>query len=205
MTYLNIPRGDSHARNPRFHQPMSRPVVAAAYTTTDIESIEKMVAEGRQGDLARFFSQWDNPPSRMGEWEIRVNVRSQDNTEVSRTVVALPLTVRARSVFEKGCIATLRAAGYTEAEAGWYYKAAWKKKYIWIDAVISATKDMIDAYQTTMPLDNYEKSGDPRRLAASVSVPKNPYLTSHAHFLVAVEMAKYIVKARIRAAQQTLN
>jgi hypothetical protein len=59
---------------------------------------------------------------------------------------------------------------------------------------------MIDSYQTTAPLESYEEAGDPRRLASTVSVPKNPYMTSHSHFLVAVDMAICIIKARQKAA-----
>lgn len=196
MTYLNMARPDMRGQR-RSHTPPR--VVAAAYTTSDIESLEAMVGEGRQKDLATFFGNWRNPPPRMGEWEIRVNVRSQDGDEISRTVVALPLTVRARGIFESGCIAVLRKNGYTEDEAAWYYKSAWKKKYVWVDTVITATKEMIDAYQTVVPLENFEVNGDPRRLASMLGIPKNPYLTSHAHFLVAVSMAKAIIKYRNRA------
>lgn len=192
-------RGSTHTTA---HRPAVRPHPVAPVTTADeaaVAEIERIVGEGRQKDLTDFFHGWSRVPHRLGEWELRVNVRKQDDKEVGRTIVALPLTVRARGVFEQGCLATLANAGYSDDDAKRYYKAAWKKKYVWVDTVIAATKEMIDAYQTTAPLINYEEAGDPRRLASTVSVPKNPYTTSHAHFLVAVEMAKSIIVARQKA------
>jgi hypothetical protein len=158
--------------------------------------IELMVSEGRQKDITQFFDKWKEVPKRVGDWDIRVNIRRIDNEPVSRTVVALPLTVRARTIFEKGCLATLKKAGYSDEDAARYYKAAWKKKYVWVDSVISAIKEMIDSFQNDLVLSSYEAAGDPRRLASNTGVPRNPYLVSHAHFLVAVEMAKCIINSR---------
>jgi hypothetical protein len=227
MTYLNMthrfggnkntkpqsPEGQRHRPHTAAYsrggntQSAHRPAVrahhvplASAADEAAVSEIERIVREGRQKDLVVFFHGWNRVPHRLGEWELRVNIRKQDEKEVGRTIVAIPLSVRTRAVFEQGCLATLVNAGYTEDEAKRYYKAAWKKKYVWVDSVISATKEMIDAYQKTEPLENYELAGDPRRLASTVSVPKNPYLTSHAHFLVAVEMAKCIIVARNKAA-----
>lgn len=225
MTYLNMthrfggnkkntpqsPDGQPHrphssaysrgGNNQAHRQPMRTQHVPLASSADEaaVKEIDRIVGEGRQKDLVNFFEGWSRVPRRLGEeWEIRVNERKRDDVVVGRTIVALPLTARARSVFEKGCLATLIAAGYSEDDARRYYKAAWKKKYVWVDSVIAATKEMIDAFQKTDPLENYAESGDPRRLAFEVSVPKNPYLTSHDHFLVAITMAKLIIEARQR-------
>lgn len=227
MTYLNMAHRfggnkknspqSSEGQRPRTHtasfsrgsnnhpaqRPAHRPAVAPLASPADeaaVTEIERIVSEGRQKDLVQFFHGWSRVPHRLGEWDLRVNIRKQDEKEVGRTIVAIPLSVRTRAIFEKGCLATLKAAGYSDEDAKRYYKAAWKKKYVWVDSVIIATKDMIDAYQTTAPLESYEEAGDPRRLASTVSVPKNPYLTSHAHFLVAVDMAICIIEARQKAA-----
>lgn len=167
-----------------------------------IGKIDQLVGDGRQKDLTMIFDTWSPVPTRMGDWELRVNVRRQDNVAVSRTIVAIPHTVRARKIFERGCLTTLKNAGYTDQEAASYYKAAWKKKYVWIESVYLATHEMIHAFQNTSVLDSYEKAGDPRRLAQSAGVPKNPYLTSHDHFLVAVNMAKCIILARQAASEE---
>lgn len=185
------------------HRPPMRPHPMPSVSPADeaaVAEIERIVAEGRQKDLVQFFHGWSRVPHRLGEWELRVNIRKQDEKEVGRTIVAIPLSVRTREIFEQGCLTTLAAAGFNEEDAKRYYKSAWKMKYVWVDSVIAAVKEMIDAYQKTEPLENYEQAGDPRRLASTVSVPKNPYLTSHAHFLVAVEMAKRIIVARQKAA-----
>lgn len=190
------------SNNHSAHRPAVRPHVAPLASAADeaaVAEIERIVGEGRQKDLVQFFHGWSRVPHRLGEWELRVNIRKQDELEVGRTIVAIPLSVRTRAVFEKGCLATLLLAGYNEEDAKRYYKAAWKKKYVWVESVIAATKEMIDAYQKIEPLENYEAAGDPRNLARTVSVPKNPYQTSHAHFLVAVEMAKCIIIARQKA------
>lgn len=199
---MNFTSSDS-ARNARAHNVPNRRRPGRVEDTTQSSAdktaaaeIDKMVQEGRQKDITAFFGSWTQVPSRIGDWEIRVNVRRQDNVPVSRTVVALPLTVRARGIFQQGCLATLKNAGFTPKDADRYYKHAWKKKYVWVDSVISAVKEMIDAFQNVSVLDSYEIAGDPRRLAATVMVPRNPYLTSHAHFLVAVDMARCIVKVR---------
>lgn len=222
MPYLNLERFsgtkknktspvDRPVDNPQVHpQPYSRGGAVhrrASHRTGEEEQmatkeqqgiidVEKMVLEGRQRDLAEYFDNWSRIPARLGEWDLRINIRKQDNVAVSRTIVALPLTVRAREIFEQGCLATLVAAGFNEDDAKRYYKAAWKKKFVWVDGVISATKEMIDAFQNTSVLDQYEQAGDPRRLASTVKVPNNPYQTSHAHFLVAVTMARLVIQAR---------
>lgn len=213
MTYLNMPQtggGNKHMANPNhagFNNKAPRRRAGAisvgrpetiqnAIDPTALE-IEQMVREGRQKDITAFFDKWKEVPSRIGDWDIRVNVRRVDNVAVGRTVVALPLSVRARGIFEQGCLATLKKAGYSDEDAARYYKAAWKKKYVWVDTVISAVKEMIDAFQNELVLTSYEAAGDPRRLAANTGVPRNPYLVSHAHFLVAVEMAKCVIKARL--------
>lgn len=170
-------------------------VSSSPENATEIE-IERMIAEGRQVDLVEFFEKWREVPKRIGEWDIRVNIRRLDNEPVSRTIVALPLTVRARGIFKKGCLVVLAKAGFSEEDAGFYFKRAWKKKYVWIDSVIAATKEMIDAFQNTSVLESYEAAGDPRRIASTVKVPANPYLCSHAQFLVAVDMAKCVIKDR---------
>lgn len=193
--------GDKHHQRQSFRMNSDNTLTTADQSAA--AEIEKMVSEGRQKDITGFFSTWSNIPNRLGDWEIRVNTRRQDNEPVSRTVVALPLTVRARSAFEKGCLKTLENAGFTEEDAMRYYRSAWKKKYVWVDSVISAVKEMVDAFQNVSVLENYELSGDPRRLASTVSVPKNPYLTSHAHFLVAVDMSKCIIKLRVPECSKT--
>lgn len=166
-----------------------------------ILDVEKMVLEGRQRDLAEYFDNWVKIPNRLGEWNLRINVRTQDHVAVSRTIVALPLTVRTREIFEIGCLKTLENAGFSELDAKRYFKNAWKKKFVWVDGVISATLEMIEAFQNTSVLDSYEQSGDPRRLAATVTVPKNPYTISHTHFLVAVNMAKCVISVRQQSDQ----
>ncbi|BDD79483.1 hypothetical protein [Burkholderia phage FLC8] len=191
--------GNNHAAHRPAHRVAPAPLASAADEAA-VAEIERIVSEGRQKDLVQFFHGWSRVPHRLGEWDLRVNIRKQDEKEVGRTIVAIPLSVRTRAIFEQGCLATLANAGYSVEDAKRYYKAAWKKKYVWVDSVIAATKEMIDAYQTTAPLESYEEAGDPRRLASTVSVPKNPYQTSHAHFLVAVDMAICIIKARQKAA-----
>lgn len=221
MTYLKMNRPMSNKNRkpnnnedtyPRIHAPASsrseqprlRGMTRLSHDTTVSSSpenaavveIEQMIAEGRQGDLVKFFENWREVPTRLGDWELRVNIRRQDNAPVSRTIVALPLTVRARAVFKKGNLAVLAKAGFSEEDAGFYFKRAWKKKYVWVDSVIAAAKEMIDAFQNTSVLESYEAAGDPRRIASTVKVPANPYLCSHAHFLVAVDMAKCVIKDR---------
>lgn len=170
-----------------------------------IAIVENYVEEGRQKDLTDYFAKYKQVPSRVGDWELRVNVRHQDNVPVSRTVVAIPLSVPAREIFRKGCMATLQKAGFDEESAKLYYAAAWRKKYVWVDSVIAAVKEMIDELKNVSVLESFEQAGDPRRLASTVSVPKNPYLTSHAHFLVAVEMAKAIIAARQNGTDESDN
>jgi hypothetical protein len=212
MTFLSVPQlggGNKTMANPNhagFNSKASRRRAGAInvgysepkQTIVDPTAleIEKMVREGRQNDITAFFDKWRDIPSRIGDWNLKVNVRRVDNVVVGRTIVALPLTVRTRAIFEQGRLTVLKAAGYTSEEAARYYKAAWKKQYVWVDTVIAAVKEMIDAFQNERVLTSYELAGDPRRLAANTGVPRNPYLVSHAHFLVAVEMAKCIIKAR---------
>lgn len=164
---------------------------------TMASDIDTMVLEGRQRDLAKYFEGYDKVPERVLDWEIRTNVRKLDGVATGRSITAIPLTVRARNIFKAGCLATLRNAGYTEDEAQRYYQYAWRRKYVWVDAVIASVKEMIDAFQNDSVLLSYDQAGDPRRLAHSIMVPKNPYLTSHAHFLVAVGMARSIVRSRM--------
>lgn len=194
--------GNNHGH--RQSMRVQHPTILSPLEDAAVKEIDRIVSEGRQKDLVNFFEGWSRVPNRLGEeWEIRVNERKRDDEVVGRMIVALPLTARARVVFEKGCIATLINAGFNEADALRYYKNAWKKKWVWVDSVIAATKEMIDAFQVTEPLKNYAEAGDPRRLAFEVSVPKNPYLTSHDHFLVAITMAKLIIEARQRESAET--
>jgi hypothetical protein len=209
MTFLSMSRfGGEKKTMPRIYETANQnrrvPVGARVHDSSPqftgeegmIKKIDEFVEQGRQNDLTMYFTGWENVPQRVGDWSLRVNIRRQDGVPVARTIVAIPLSVRSRRIFEKGCLEVLRAAGFSDEDAKRYYKAAWKKKYCWVDSVISATKEMIDAFQVTNVLESFEESGDPRRLAAQVSVPKNPYLTSHAHFLVAVDLAICIIKAR---------
>ena len=192
------PRGHDHSgaqQRQGAARPSSRSVLSPAEIAA-VDEIESMVADGRQKDLADYFDKWPEIPARLGEWELRVNIRRQDNKDVGRTIVAIPLTVRARHVFEQGCLKVLERAGFSEGDAKRYYKAAWQKKYVWVDTVISAANEMVAAFHNTSVLEQYQQSSDPRRLAALAGVPKNPYQTGHFHFGVAVEMAKAVIQAR---------
>lgn len=163
-----------------------------------INEVERLVASGHQKEITTFFNSWASIPSKMGEWQFRVNFRRVDNAIVGRTVVALPLSFRTRTIFEKGCKATLIEKGFTKEDADRYYKFAWKKQYVWVDTVVSAVSEMIAAFRTTDVPQSYLETGDPRRLADSVKVPKNPFLVSHTHFMVAAEMAILVIDARNR-------
>lgn len=219
MTYLNMRRSGGNKKKNRqevagmvhqsHHQPYNRGgnndrrVTPAAskepLSSADqviVNEIDRLNIEGHRNDITQFFANWTEVPEVVGDWKLRVNVRMQDDVPVSRTVVALPLTPRTQKIFEKGCLAILINAGYSEDDAMRYYRVAWQKKYVWLDSVIAATKEMIDAFQTTAPLEKYELSRDPRLLAATVSVPKNPHLTMHTHFRAAIDMAKCIIASR---------
>lgn len=163
-----------------------------------LRDIEHLVVTGRQRELTAYFEGVDGKdiPINVGEWEIRVNVRRQDNIPVSRTVIAIPLTMRTRMTFERGCMAVLKEAGFSEQDAKLYYKAAWKKKYVWLDQVVSATAEMLAALNTTPVLDSYLSAPDPRALAHRMQLPKNPYRIAHTSFLVAVEMSRQVILAR---------
>lgn len=172
---------------------------------TVIAQIEALVVSGRQKDITDFFSAWVDVPPRLGEWQLRVNYRRQDNKVVGRSIIATPLTVRSRNIFEKGNLANLISTGYSPSDAAFYYKAAWKKAYVWIDTVKEAVLEMILAFQTTTTLEAYRDAGDPRTLARRCAVPKNPFKTSHVHFLVAIEMAIGIINMRNAANSNTVT
>lgn len=163
-----------------------------------LRDVETLVVAGRQHELVDYFKGVDakDIPIRVGEWELRINVRRQDNVPVSRTIIALPLTVRTRATFERGCMAVLKNAGYSDEDAKRYYKAAWKKKYVWLEVVVKATLEMIEALNTTAVLDSYLAAPDARKLAHCMQVPKSPYRISHTSFLAAVEMARLVILAR---------
>lgn len=161
-----------------------------------LDRIEDLVLAGNQKDISVLFQNHREVPARLGEWELRVNIRLQDNVAVGRTIHAIPMTVRARTIFEEGSIVRLKSLGYTDVEARTYYKYAWRKKYVWTEAVLTCVKELIDSFQVENVLESYEVAGDPRRLAHSTGVPANPYTISHDHFLVAIEMARRIIRSR---------
>lgn len=163
-----------------------------------VDQIEKLVLDGNQKGLVTFFEDWPMPPARVGDWELRVNERLLDGVTAGRTIHAIPLSVRARAIFEEGNIKRLMDLGFKEDEAHLYYKHAFKKKYVWVDSVLTAVKEMINGFQNEKVLQSYEISGDPRRLAMTTGIPANPYATTHSHFLVAVEMARLMIQSRLR-------
>lgn len=178
---------------------------APSVEDTMIAQIESLVGSGRQKDITDFFGTWSTIPPRLGEWQLRVNYRRQDNKVIGRSIIATPLTVRSREIFEKGNMANLISMGYSPADAALYYKAAWKKSYVWIETVKEAVLEMIQAFQTTTTLEAYRDSGDPRALARRAAVPKNPFRTSHTHFLVAIEMAIGIINMRNSASSNAVK
>lgn len=187
-----------HRRSLNDRRSDSRPVFTAPPTTDQsvVATIDDLVIAGKQKEITVYFEKHDQVPARVGDWQLLVNIRRQDGSPTGRTVIAVPLSIRTRNIFKIGCLETLKAAGYSDEDAARYFSAAWRKKYVWVDAVISAVKEMIDAFQQDSVLVSYEMAGDPRRLANTMMVPKNPYQTSHAHFLVAVEMARLIIRNR---------
>lgn len=163
-----------------------------------IQEIERLVETGQQKEVTTFFDNWAEIPPRLGDWQFRVNYRRVDNAVVGRTVVALPLTRAARMIFEQGCMTTLARHGFPPEDAARYYKYAWKRQYVWVETVLGAVSEMIAAFRTTDVPRSYLETGDPRRLADAVSVPKNPFLVAHNHFIVAAEMAILVIDARNR-------
>lgn len=161
-----------------------------------IDQIEELVLAGRQKEICNLFADVKNPPARLGEWELRVNIRLLNSEPVGRTIHAIPLTVRTRMIFEEGSINRLKSLGYTDDEARCYYKYAWKKKYVWVEEVLTCVKEMIDSFHVENVLESYQAAGDPRRLANTTGVPANPYAISHSHFLVAIDMARRIIRQR---------
>lgn len=167
-----------------------------------VEEVEKLVLDGNQNGIATFFADWPVPPTRVGDWELRVNVRRLDGVPTSRTIHALPLTLRAREIFEAGAVKRLTNLGYTPEEARTYLKLAFRKKYVWVESVLEAVKEMMNSFQGVTELNSYELAGDPRRLASTIGIPANPYKTTHSHFLVAIEMARLMIDARIRSKER---
>ena len=165
-----------------------------------VQEIERLVETGQQKEITAFFDSWAVPPNRIGDWQFRTNHRRVDSAIVGRTVIALPLTVRARAIFEKGCLTTLARHGFTPDDAARYYKYAWKRQYVWVETVLIAVSEMIAAFRTTDVPASYLETGDPRRLADAVRVPKNPFLVAHNHFIIAAEMAILVIDARNREA-----
>lgn len=163
-----------------------------------VDQIEKLVLDGNQKGLATFFEDWPQPPARVGEWELRVNERLLDGVPAGRVIHAIPLSVRTRAIFEEGNIKRLIDLGFSESDAHLYYKHAFRKKYVWVDSVLTAVKEMLDGFHNETVLKSYEISGDPRRLASATGIPANPYATTHNHFLVATEMARLMIQSRQR-------
>lgn len=175
--------------------------VSATLEENMIAQIEALVVSGRQKDITDFFSGWNDVPVRVGEWKLSVNHRRQDNVIVSRTIVATPLTVRSRNIFERGSLANLVSMGFSPEDASFYYRAAYRKSYVWIDVVKEAVLEMINSFQTITTLESFQRAGDPRALAKRVAVPKNPYCIGHMQFLVAIEMAICVINSRNAAAK----
>ena len=159
--------------------------------------INELVKTGHQENLINLFPPDKfgirDIPTRIGQWSVR-HYKAPKNVSDNESVVALPITINARHLYELGCITLLLREGLTEAQAAHYLAASHGVSYAWLPNVVAGVKQMLRLGGGAQAIiSSLKHSENPRKSALAIKIPRHPFTMSHFQFISMLEISEKIV------------